>query len=845
MVISTSLLSYFIDISNIDINDLCQTLNDIGIEVEGVQKVDIPSQVVVGKVISKSPHPNADKLNVCQVDVGTQTLQIVCGAKNVEKDQFVALAMEGAVLPINQASQKDSKAESSAKSENEKGAKEKESNKADSSQTESNKADSAPKSLIIKRATLRGIESCGMICSATELGLQKINEGIMVLDSSIGELVISKPLNEYPIFSDYLIEISITPNRGDCLSVLGIARELACAYSLSVRLPKEEEYGLVFGVGRALNLIVEGYIDSLLLYKAIEIKSAQSMLAHQIILAYNGLLKQGALQNYKAFVTLMSGVLFNLYPLPKVHEESLPKSQFTGETIINQSPITLRVKKDSNSLESIYDNQGNKLATIGVKSEIDEAQISDFPLLIIIEANYTNPESISKVLFANKLPQDKEITYRSMRGSNPELLLGMNLLCSILNAFTQCSIYSGHQEVEMRNEGKREYVNMTFGFISEVLGKRVEKEDVASVLKRLNFKIDADGDGVFFRITPPIYRHDIHTAQDVAEEFLRIYRIKNIPSIPYSGAQKRGINEVFLRYQNERDIALRAISAGFYETIHYVFCERKKLELWGFDTLESSLELTNPITSELDTLRTSLLPSLLDSVARNHRLGYKNIKAFELGIVYDAKRAESKQLALVASGLATKEAYPYPKGQKRDFYSFSEEVSRIIGEFELVAYENPPHYAHPYQSAKIIESTTQKPLGMIAMLNPAFASKLDLADSCEVFFAVIEKIPDRTPSQAKPYARLHANERDLSVLIDENIAFSAIKKKILESNIAHLHALYPLDIYKEKSSDKQISLTIRAVFMPSGASLTEEQLAQSMAGILAALESSFQAKLKA
>lgn len=186
MIITRTWLSEFIDIKNKSLEDLSKALNDIGIEVDSTRNLRVADKVVVGFVKEKTKLENSDKLNVCKVDVGNEDLQIVCGAKNVAEGQFVAVALVGAKLG----------------------------------------------DLVIKKAKLRGVESAGMICSSTELGLAKINDGIMVLDESIGELELGKALNSYALFNDDLIEVELTPNRGDCLSIYGIARDLSAMISI-------------------------------------------------------------------------------------------------------------------------------------------------------------------------------------------------------------------------------------------------------------------------------------------------------------------------------------------------------------------------------------------------------------------------------------------------------------------------------------------------------------------------------------------------------------------------------------------------------------------------------------
>ena len=210
MIVTKQWLNEWIDISTIETDKIAIALNAIGLEVDGLTKIKIPHNVVVGQVVSCEKHPNADKLNLCQVNVGTSIQQIVCGAKNVAAGQMVAVALIGAELPGG---------------------------------------------IKIKKAKLRDVESCGMICSSTELGLPKINDGIMILDESIGTLVIGKELCEYPLINDDVIEIGLTPNRGDCQSIYGVARDLSVFFDLEVKVlgQKEEEENQP-GVGRVLHI---------------------------------------------------------------------------------------------------------------------------------------------------------------------------------------------------------------------------------------------------------------------------------------------------------------------------------------------------------------------------------------------------------------------------------------------------------------------------------------------------------------------------------------------------------------------------------------------------------------
>ena len=190
MIIARNWLEEWIDLSGISSDKICEKLNAIGLEVDSFTSVRMPENIVIGRVVSCKDHENSDHLHVCEVDIGSEILQIVCGAKNVALNQIVPLALIGAKMPNG---------------------------------------------MEIKHAKLRGVESFGMICSASELGLPKLNDGIMVIDESIGELNLGRKLSEIPAFNDDIIEIELTPNRGDCLSLRGIARDLGAAFELGIK----------------------------------------------------------------------------------------------------------------------------------------------------------------------------------------------------------------------------------------------------------------------------------------------------------------------------------------------------------------------------------------------------------------------------------------------------------------------------------------------------------------------------------------------------------------------------------------------------------------------------------
>ncbi|GAA8491012.1 phenylalanine--tRNA ligase subunit beta [Helicobacter pylori] len=763
MKLSVNDLNVFVNTPK-DIAKLCEDLSCLGLEVESCIPCVAPKNVVVGKVLEKAPHKNAEKLSVCQVDVGKEVLQIVCGAKNVVPNQFVPVALNGALIG----------------------------------------------STTIAKTELRGVESCGMICSSSELGFPKINDGILELDESVGELVLGKELNEYAPFNTHVLEISLTPNRGDCLSVLGIAREISAFYHTPLKPIK----ALNFTPKSDLITLSAGEnIESHLAYYLICNHSLKTPLNVKLSLAHNNALSENDLKNFIEFSAHFSGVIMNAYSL-------------------NKTPMDLSVKNDENDLESVYINH-QKRSTIAIKHQVQK----DLSECLLLEASYIDPISLSLKLHALKdktLQKDNALIYRSARGSNPNLSDGLNFLSAHLKATI---LESKQTEHSLKDR------TLTFQLedITEILGLVIEAEKIQSILKNLGFKVSAkepNSKPQILEIVAPNFRHDIKTIQDIAEEILRFVGIDNLISKPLDSVSSKNSNPHYDTHRFFENLKHKALACGFKEVIHYVFYSKEKQQKLGFEVLEDPLELQNPITTELNTLRTSLVCGLLDASLRNKNLGFKSIALYEKGSVYNAKREEIQKLGFLVSGLQKKESYPDAKGKAWDFYSFAECVSKVIGDFSLERLTAQTPINHPYQSAKIIQNN--EIIGVIAKIHPKVIQELDLFES---YYAEIDAFKLKRPAMLlKPFSIYPSSVRDLTLIIDENTAFSRIKKALKDAQIPNLSEILPLDIFKE--SNNSIALSVRCVIHSLEKTLNDEEVNSAVQKALEILEKEFNARLK-
>ncbi|MGL2854652.1 phenylalanine--tRNA ligase subunit beta [Helicobacter pylori] len=763
MKLSVNDLNVFVNTPK-DIAKLCEDLSRLGLEVESCIPCIAPKNVVVGKVLEKAPHKNAEKLSVCQVDVGKEVLQIVCGAKNVAKNQFAPVALKGAIIG----------------------------------------------STTIAKTELRGVESHGMICSSIELGFPKINDGILELDESVGELVLGKELHEYAPFNTHVLEISLTPNRGDCLSVLGIAREISAFYHTPLKPIKALNFTPKSDL---ITLSVGENIESHLAYYLIYNHSLKTPLNIKLSLAHNNALSENDLNNFIEFSMHFSGVILNAYGL-------------------NKTPVDLSVKNDENNLESVYINH-QKRSTIAIKHQ-DQKDLSE---CLLLEASYTDPVSLSLKLHALKdktLQKDNALVYRSARGSNPNLSDGLNFLSAHLKATILESKQTKHSL-------KDRALKFQFEDITEILGLAVEAEKIQSILKNLGFKVSAkepNSNPQILEVIVPNFRHDIKTIQDIAEEILRFVGIDNLISKPLNCVSSKHSNPHYDTHRFFENLKHKALACGFKEVIHYVFYSKEKQQKLGFEVLEDPLELQNPITTELNTLRTSLVCGLLDASLRNKNLGFKSIALYEKGSVYNSKREEIQKLGFLVSGLQKKESYPDAKGKAWDFYSFAECVSRIIGDFSLEKLTTQTPINHPYQSAKIIQNN--EIIGVIAKIHPKVIQELDLFES---YYAEIDASKLKRPAMLlKPFSIYPSSVRDLTLIIDENTAFSRIKKALKDAQIPNLSEILPLDIFKE--SDNTIALSVRCVIHSLEKTLNDEEVNSVVQKALEILEKEFNARLK-
>lgn len=770
MIISKKWLNEIIDLSNFSTEQICAKLNSIGLEVDSVTNIKIPDNIVVGYVKSCLKHENSDHLHVCEVDVGDRVLQIVCGAKNARADIYVAVALVGAVMPNG---------------------------------------------LEIKEAKLRGVQSSGMLCSSTELDLPKINDGIMILDDSIGELELGKALNEYDILNDDIIELELTPNRGDCLSIYGVARDLSAAFDITMRDEKHlSEDDRQLGIGRLLSIHCEDKIDGAFAYRAIGISQGfNQRLKLALRVAMIGSNKTTNLERVLEYITHYTGVIFRAYDHGKLASSSDEK-------------IAINIKKSGNKLYEI--SSSDKILSIAGISQSSEARVDENTKIAIIEASYIDPNLVSELLGDNKNISKDEFTHRTARGSEPNLNYAMNILFNLFAKDSNISPYSGTQQVQLDKEQLT--ISFSASEISSMIGMQISSSDIAKILKKLGFDINANVEQEQIYAKVPLYRHDILNSHDICEEIVRIIGIDNIPSKALEYSEKNRTNQAYNRYKLSRDIRQKAANLGFFESVHYLFDNPAELKELGVPC--SSEALLNPINSELSILKPTLINHLLNATSFNIKNSKRSIKLFEFGDVISKDGIQRAKFGFVFSGLIGEPTLLNgAKPATIDFIYFANLIQNILGKIELRK-SSDIEFLSEFEQAKVYQNGDY--IGYIGRVNATIEQSRDLFKTyvCEIDFDNLK------PSKklANPYSKFQSLSRDLSIIMPKDMPYIRIKETIEKLEIKSLKEFLPVDIYSDESLGDSVSLSIKFTFQDDSKTLEDEEIVAIMDSILRALK---------
>ncbi|MRX71793.1 phenylalanine--tRNA ligase subunit beta [Bacillus lacus] len=803
MFVSYKWLQEYVDLSGVTPEQLAEKITRSGIEVEAVDVLDEGiSGVVIGHVVSREQHPDADKLNKCLVDIGAEEpVQIICGAHNVDQGQKVAVAKVGAVLPGN---------------------------------------------FKIKKAKLRGEESHGMICSLQELGVEgklvpkEFAEGIFVFpsDAEPGMNALEK-LN----LNDAVLELGLTPNRADALSMLGVAHEVAAILGREAKYP-EAVYPA--GGGKASDYIsvkVEAVKENpRYIAKVIKnVKVGPSPLWMQTRLMAAGIRPHNNVVDITNYVLMEYGQPLHAFDYDRFgSKEVVVRLAEKGETI-----VTLDGQERELSEEHLVITNGREpVALAGVMGGAN-SEVSEETTTVLLESAYFEGQSIRRASKDHGLRS--EASARFEKGVAPERVpLAAERAAQLLAEYAGGEVLEGSPESnEMTVEPA--VISISTQKISSVLGMFVSDEDVQSIFDRLGFQAALEG-GIF-TVTVPTRRGDITIEEDLVEEVARLYGYDNIISTLPVMETKPG---TLTSYQEKRRSVRRFLEgAGLYQSITYSLTNEERAVQFALEKT-SLTKLAMPMSEERSVLRQSLLPQMLEAVKYNLARQNDRVAIYEIGSVFLAQSGESQplekeRLAGVITGLW--HLHPWQSEKKAVDYFVAKGILdglfQELGLLEKVEYKQAKAEGmHPGRTAELL--LDGRKIGLIGQLHPTVQKDLDLTETYVFELALSELLQQNEASlvyQAIP--RFPSITRDIALVLSKEIVAGEVKNAIAKAGGSLLKEVSIFDLYEgDRLEDGLKSIAFSLKYYDPERTLTDEDVTAAHERVMAAVQEKFGAALR-
>ncbi|CAI1826006.1 TPA: phenylalanine--tRNA ligase subunit beta [Serratia fonticola] len=766
-----------------------------GLEVDGVEPVaGVFNGVVVGHVVECGQHPNADKLRVTKVDVGGERLlDIVCGAPNCRAGLKVAVATVGAVLPGD---------------------------------------------FKIKAAKLRGEPSEGMLCSFSELAVSDDHDGIIELpqDAPIGT-----DIRDYLQLNDSAIEISVTPNRADCLGIIGVARDVAVLNQLPLTEPDMSPVAAT--ITDTLPIRVEApqacprYLGRVV--KGINVK-APSPLWMREKLRRAGIRSIDAVVDVTNYVLMELGQPMHAFDLNRIEGGIVVRMAREGETLRLLDGNEAKLKADT----LVIADQQKALAMGGIFGG-EHSGVNDETQDVLLECAFFSPLSITGRARRHGLHTDA--SHRYERGVDPALQhkameRATRLLIDI------CGGQAG-PIIDVSDEStlpKRATIALRREKLDRLIGHVVPSEQVSDILRRLGCQVTEQGDN--WLAVAPSWRFDMEIEEDLVEEVARVYGYNNIPDVPVRA-------DLVMTKHRESDLTLKRVKTmlvdhGYQEAITYSFVDPKVQAL--LHPGEEALILPSPISVEMSAMRLSLWTGLLSAVVYNQNRQQTRVRLFESGLRFVPDTAanlgirQDVMLAGVIAGHTHDEHWDLAR-KPVDFYDLKGDLESVLeltgklSEIQFKAESNPA--LHPGQSAAIYLHGEH--VGFIGVVHPELERKLDLNGRTVVFELEWNKLASRAVPQAREVSRFPANRRDIAVVVSENVAAEDILAECKKVGANQVVGVNLFDVYRGKGvAEGYKSLAISLVLQDTARTLEEEEIAATVAKCVEALKQRFQASLR-
>ncbi len=804
MKASLSWLKDYIDLET-DVDQLAQKLTMAGLEVDSVvDRFSFLSTVLVGRITSVLPHPQADKLKLCMVEAGNRSYPVVCGAPNAAEGMLAPLALAGTELIDG---------------------------------------------TVLKESTIRGERSHGMLCSEAELGLGADRSGLMVLDT---HLVHGTALNQALGLCDPVLDIDLTPNRPDCLSVLGIAREVAALQGTPLKRPAiqlPEETGDI-STYTSVTIKAPDHCPRYSARLIVDLKVAPSPFWLQDRLLSVGLRPINNLVDITNFVMMETG-----QPLHAFDFDNLAEHRIEVRTARDNEPFTtLDGKERTMSADMLMICDGKKPVGIGGVMGGMNSEIQPGTTRVLLESACFSPTSIRKT--AKRLGLNTDAAHRFERGVDPDgTLYALDRAADLMARLGQGTLVGG--TIDQKHDLPRPAViDLSVTHANRALGINLSADEITTLLEPIEFKCTAVKDDML-RVEAPSFRVDVSRPQDVMEEIARLWGYDNIPTtfttIPaFSRAPSR------LLSQRQR-IREHFCGMGFSEAINYSFIHSASCDRLRFgenDPRRRTVQILNPLTEDQAVLRTSLVPGLLESMQRNIARQSRTLKLFETGKIFisrgqDAQPVENEILAGLWTGLRQAAGW-YAQPVECDFFDLKGAIENLfesLGTDDIHFTRLAPQdctYTRAGTTARILAG--ERLLGIVGEVHPGVLKAYDLKQTAFVFEMDLNALIDRIPEgiHAQPLPKYPATSRDATLIVDQSLESDTLLAQIRQMDQELVEAIQLFDVFQgDPVPENRKSVSLRIIYRSNRETLEDDTVNQVHKTITDHLVAKFKAGLPA
>ena len=818
MQFSESWLRQYVNPS-LDSDALSHAMTMAGLEVEERHSVaPVFTNIVVAQILSAEQHPDADRLRVCKVDAGTgQELQIVCGAPNARAGIKIPCALVGAELPPSEP---------------------------------------GGKPFMIKVGKLRGVESQGMLCSGRELGLGEDHEGILELpaDAPIGE-----DIRKYLDLDDQIFVIKLTPNKADCLSLMGMAREVSAITGAALCAPKWNPPAVSIQDKRKVT-VESKELCGRFAGRVIRGVNPQAKTPDWIVkrLSRAGQRSISALVDLSNYAMLEMGQPTHVFDIDKLEGDIQVRWAKAGETLelLNGQIVTLVGPDSSGKMQEagVVADQKGPVALAGIMGG-NHCAVSDDTKNIYVEAAYWLPSAIQGR--ARRFNFNTDAAHRFERGVDPQNTVHCLEYLSAL-ILEVCGGQAGPVDDQTLNVPVRKSVRMRLARAQKVIGIPLTNEIVADIFKRLAFEFTQEGD--VFIVTPPSYRFDIEIEEDLIEELARLYGFENIPDQPPLAPLKMSA-----RAEAKRGIHLlrqRFALQGYQEAVNFGFTDFESEKRLAGATEKDIIKVLNPIASQYGVMRSTLWGGLLNNLKANLNRGTGRVRLFELGRVFKRDSSVQEEPGKVAGfsqaqrlgGLAYGSFVPEQWASANravDFFDVKGDIERALDPLHFVTEAAQYPALHPGRSAQIFLKTNAGKIsvGWIGELHPALQQTFELAQAPVLFELDLDPVRELGLPMPQELSKFPAVQRDLALVVKQDVSTQSLVDAMSAAKQNFVRTIELFDEFRPKAgsssmADDEKSLAFRVTLLNPNETLQDPQIDAVMAALLGAVEKKCAARLR-